>query len=136
MNSTHLKLAIAALRMIAIGLSILALLVAVGIIKLSVFTVKAIALGIKLLNDWCDAQSSDVPRGFVLSGFKPMACLNADVPKPLITPAVLPSSGSVIAIVPRDYQPVARLAESLFNTPNVAPKKRGRPSKKVAVGFA
>jgi hypothetical protein len=135
MNSTHLKLAIAALRMIALGLGILALLVAVGIIKLSVFTVKAIALGIKALNAWCDAQI-DADPGFApaLSGFSPVAMLAPAPAKVLVTKPVLPSSGAVIAIAPREYQPVWQLAENLFNSP--APKKRGRPSKKLAIGFA
>lgn len=124
MNSTHLKLAIAALRMIALGLGILILLVAVGIIKLSMVTVKAIALGIKALNKWCDAQSGlllvDTPQAVSISGSNVVALLSVGNPKPLITPPILPTSGNIIAIAPR----------------KPAPKKRGRPSKNLSLGFA
>jgi len=56
--SRNATLTLFAFKLIGTGLGIIALLIASGILTLSIATINAIALGIKLLNEWCDRQSA------------------------------------------------------------------------------
>lgn len=109
------KLTITAIKFILTGFALLLLVLTSIAIQLLQSTIKTIAIGIKLLNEWCDAHLSDIAETATLSGFKPVAYLNSNVPKSLITPPILPSSGVVIV-------PVTQNAV-------IAAKKRGRTKK-------
>jgi cell division protein FtsW (lipid II flippase) len=119
LHSENTKLAITALRLIVTGLAILAILGLMGILKLSVATIKVIAYWIKELNDWCDrcteSSLSAHHQTNTLRAIQYAGLLQPAHPQTLITASVLPSSG--VVIVPT------------FNCKPTALKKRGRPKK-------
>ncbi|AFY74286.1 hypothetical protein Syn7502_02281 [Synechococcus sp. PCC 7502] len=113
MNNT--KLTLTAIKLILTGFALLVIVLISSVIQILSATIKAITIRIKLLNDWCDDQSSTHPKNLALSAFNVIGLLSGTQPRTLITPPVLPSSG--VVIVPMTQ-----------NTITVH-KKRGRPKK-------
>jgi hypothetical protein len=111
----NIKLTITATKLILTGFALLLIVLISTIIQLLQATIKAIALGIKSLNKWCDNQSGTQPKNHTLRAFNVIGLLSGMQPRTLVTPPILPSSG--VIIVPMTQSTVT------------VPKKRGRPKK-------
>jgi hypothetical protein len=111
----NIKLTTTATKLILTGFALLLIVLTSITIQLLQATIKAIAIGIKLLNKWCDAQSAMQSKTPTLKAFNVIGLLSVTQRRTLVTPAILPSSGLVI--VPMTQSTVT------------VPKKRGRPKK-------
>lgn len=111
----NIKLTITATKLILTGFALLLIVLTSTLIQLLQVTIKAIALEIKSLNKWCDAQSAMKSKIHTLKAFNVIGLLSSTQPRTLVTPPILPSSGLVI--VPMTQSTVT------------VPKKRGRPKK-------